>query len=121
MITKTELDIDDCRELICLFIRQACSDYINFTFPRNKMERDALYTAESFLFDDDYYIQWGDKKYNLSDMFDLAAESNETPINVHAFREKIKKKVRQKMASLNSGVPVQISFDFNKIIEESYD
>lgn len=90
MSEYTNLNDHDCKEVIHLMVKQAVSDYVHFFFPKNRKQRKALYTAEGFLFDDDYLVQWGDSELNLEDLLFLLAENND-PININLLREQIRR------------------------------
>ena len=93
---KTQLDGEDCKELLQLLINQTISDYIHFFCPKDRKQRKALYTAEAFLFDDDYYVDWGEGiEYNLNDMLMLVNEKDRQPINITLMREAIKAQAYQ--------------------------
>jgi hypothetical protein len=87
---KEELNGDDCKELLFLLVNQAISDYVHLFATKNRKERKALYTAEGFLFDDKYTINWGGLDHNLSDLLSLLSEEDSDPIDIGLMRDQIK-------------------------------
>ena len=77
--------IDECRYLILKMIEQAVRDYISLGNSSAPIERYYYETACEFLFDDDYYIDYGGVDRNLRDLLDIL------DINVDWFRERVVK------------------------------
>ena len=61
-------DIEECRVLILKVVEQAIRDYITLADQIPKGKRELWETARDFIFDDDYFIFWGDKELNLEEL-----------------------------------------------------
>ena len=117
---KTELDYDDIKELIFLMIRQAQSDYIHYFFPKNGKQKKALGTAEGFLFDDNYSIDFGGQERTLKDLLDIINEHDREPMNIDLMRTEVNKKAYQhNMLGLNEKKDAQITLDLLGVIRDN--
>ena len=63
--------IDECRYLILKIVEQAVRDYLTLENSKAPIDRVYFETAQGFLFDDDYRIQWGDMIVSFNDMLDF--------------------------------------------------
>jgi hypothetical protein len=77
--------IDECRILILKMIEQAIRDYLSLRGSSAPIEQVYYHTACEFLFNDDYYIDYGGVDRNLEDLLDIL------DINITWFRERINK------------------------------
>lgn len=59
---------DETRILFLRLIERSILDYVNLAKSQAPIEQQYFQTAEGFLFDEDYYIWWGDYQLNLEDM-----------------------------------------------------
>ena len=82
-------DRDDCRILLYKIIEQAVRDYVNlYRFIDNKSIEN-WESAVSFLFEEEYYIDWGDYPINLKEI--LA----ELDIDLEWFRDRTDRKFEE--------------------------
>jgi hypothetical protein len=54
-----ELSVQDCKIIILKILEQAVKDYIAFDQSTEEQERIAYQTAQAFLFDPSYTLDWG--------------------------------------------------------------
>lgn len=112
---ELELDIEDCKYIMYKVIKQATEDYVYFYFPANRKQEREFLSAEAFLFNDDHYIDWGGKEYNLNDFLVILNDSKcREPINVNLLREQIRRQAyernfEEKKVKKNA----QYTLDFN--------
>ena len=117
---KTELDQDDIKELIFLMIRQAQSDYIHYFFPKNDKQKKALGTAEGFLFEDDYYIDFGGRECTLKDLLQVINEYDREPMNIELMRTEVKRKAYEhNITKQNIKHNAQITLDLLGVIRDN--
>jgi len=117
---KSELDYDDIKELIFLMIRQAQSDYIHYFFPKNSKQKKALGTAEGFLFNDDYRIDFGGRDCTLKDLLDIINEDDREPMNVDLMRTEVKRKAYEhNLLGSNEKKDAQITLDLLGVIRDN--
>lgn len=70
-VNRTVPEIDECRNILLQVIKQAMDD-IQVYRNKTKPEHVEIYqTAHDFLFDDEYYIQWGDIELNLDQICEI--------------------------------------------------
>lgn len=116
-----DLNFEECKELMGMTIDQAVTDYVLFFYPKTQKQRKALSSAEGFLFDDTYKLNWGGKEYSLEDMLlVLNDEDKRKPINVGSLRKAVKKKtynynIEQKKIKKSA----QITLDFMGVLREN--
>lgn len=64
-LREMPLILSDVRYYLLKVIEQAKRDIINYCTSRNFVEKEDYDSAVGFLFDDEYFIQWGDLELNL--------------------------------------------------------
>lgn len=69
MISNTP-HLDECRLLILKVIEQAIKDFLNLEYSTAPIEQYHYQTAVQFLFNKDYYIDWGTKVQTLTELLD---------------------------------------------------
>ena len=77
---------DECRLIILKLIEQTIRDYLSLEHATTTSEKWYFNTAECFLFEDEYRIDWGGEDRSLRDFLDLL------DIDIVWFREKVLKK-----------------------------
>ena len=82
---RTLPHIDECRILILKIIDQAIRDYLNLEHSNSPSERRYYEEACEFLFDADYYIDYGGVDKNLQDLLDIL------DIDIEWMRERVVK------------------------------
>lgn len=69
-VDRTAPDIQECRLIILHTINQAVKDYENFREKTKPEDREIFETADGFLFDDNYLVDWGDRPVGLRKLCD---------------------------------------------------
>ena len=64
-------DIEQCRYLILKVLEQADRDYTSLSSSQVPNERLQYRIAEAFLFEDEYYLWWGDKELKTEELLDI--------------------------------------------------
>lgn len=71
IVNRTTPELDECRNILLQVIKQAMDDIQAFK-DKTKPEQVEIYqTAYLFLFDDDYFIKWGDIELNLEQICEI--------------------------------------------------
>lgn len=65
VVNRTFPAPDECNHLFLHLIRQSIEDFKQLKNKTKEEYREAFLTASGFMFDDDYYIDWGEKQINL--------------------------------------------------------
>lgn len=89
--TSTIPCLDECRLLILKIIEQSIRDYLSLGQSSIPIEQYYYETACGFLFDDDYYIDYGGIDRNLTDLLDIL------DIDIQWLREKVVKKKNERI------------------------
>jgi len=63
--------IDECRYLILKIIEQAVRDFISLEDSTAPIDQNHYETACSFIFDNDYVIDYGDEQKTITDLLDI--------------------------------------------------
>jgi len=116
-----DLNFEECKELMGITIDQAVTDYVLFFYPKTQKQRKALSSAEGFLFDDTYKLNWGGKEYSLEDMLLVVNdEDKRKPIDVGSLRKTVKKKAYNYNIEQNKiKKSAQITLDFMGVVREN--
>lgn len=88
---KSLPEIDECRYILLRLVEQSVRDYLSLEGAAAPVERWYFATAECFLFEDEYRIDWGGVDKSLSDILDIL------DIDIDWFRDKVKKLKRKKV------------------------
>lgn len=91
-INQTEPELDECRSLFLLMIKQAAEDFILFRNKTQEEHREIFYTASGFLFDPSYTFNWGDKDISLDE---VAEQLN---LNVNWIRKRIASQIEVRLS-----------------------
>ena len=83
MINDLTPNLDECRLLIFKIIEQAVRDYFGLSKSNIPIEQEYYQTACEFLFDNNYFISYGDTEQNLESLLQILN------IDLQWFREKI--------------------------------
>jgi hypothetical protein len=86
-------DDEECKFLLLKVIEQAVRDFISFADSTEPELVEICLEARSFLFDDDYYIDWGEQELNLATIMDIL------DIDIEWFRSKTRQKLLLKEVS----------------------
>jgi hypothetical protein len=101
-VNRTEPKLDECKTLLLHVIKQAVDDYQSFKDKTREDHKEIWLTASGFIFNDDYYIHWGDKEINLEQICDLLS------LEVNWVRSRISQQLEVKLK--NDGVVVAKRF-----------
>lgn len=88
-------NIEEYRFLILKVVEQAVRDYLLLSSSELPSDIYLWKTAESFIFDSEHMIMWGDLELTLEDLL------NVIDIDVDWFREKVTKRFQQKHGENN--------------------
>jgi hypothetical protein len=83
-------DEEQCRFLILKVLEQAMRDYVSFYDSIIHKEIAFWESAEAFLFDDEYYILWGNLELTIEELLDLVN------LDIIWVREQAKKKLKER-------------------------
>ena len=116
-----DLNFEECKELMGMTIDQAVTDYVLFFYPKTQKQRKALSSAEGFLFDDTYKLNWGGKEYSLEDMLLVVNdEDKRKPIDVGSLRKAVKKKAYSYNIEQDKiKKSAQITLDFMGVVRDN--
>jgi hypothetical protein len=89
-------NLDECRLLIFKIIEQSIRDYLSLKGSSAPIEQEYYHTACEFLFNNNYYIDYGGIDLNLEDFLNILN------IDLQWFREKIIKIKNQKIISFRN-------------------
>ncbi len=64
-------NVEECRYVIFRTIEQAVKDYMNLEDAKSDEEKFNYESAKEFIFDDDYFMQWGDVEIRSTDLMDI--------------------------------------------------
>ncbi len=78
---------EECRFLLIKIVEQSVRDYTSLADSEEPELIDICKEARDFIFDDDYYIAWGDLELNLPMILEIL------DIDVGWFRDKTRKKL----------------------------
>lgn len=70
-VNRTEPKLDECKALLLHVIKQAVDDYQSFQNKTRDDHKEIWTTASGFIFDNEYYIQWGEQEINLEFICEL--------------------------------------------------
>jgi len=70
-LEKINIYTDETRYLIYKIVEQAIRDYLSLYNAKTLADKFDYQTAVSFLFDDNYTINWADEEKNLEDLLDI--------------------------------------------------
>lgn len=88
------LEEDDARFIILKVLDQSIRDYITLYNAVSQKEKEDWETANLFLFENDYTIDWGEWEITPTELLDLV------DVNIEWVRDQTKKKLEDK---LNNG------------------
>lgn len=83
-------DIEECKFLLLKIIEQAVRDYVSFADSTEPELIEICQEARDFIFQDDYYIDWGERELNLQIIMDIL------DIDIEWFRKKTREKLLRK-------------------------
>lgn len=92
-VNRTEPKLDECKSLLLHVVKQAVDDYQSYKDKTRDDHREIWVTASGFIFDDDYYINWGDRQLNLEQICDFIG------LEVSWVRNKISQQLEVKLKS----------------------
>jgi hypothetical protein len=85
-VNRTTPQLDECKNVLLHVIKQAVDDYENLKHSAKSEHIEIWESANQFLFDDDYFINWGDKEINLEQICDFIG------LDVDWVRKRMKKR-----------------------------
>lgn len=83
-------DRDQCRFLILKILEQAMRDYVSLYASEVPSEQQSWASAEAFLFEDEYYLMWGDLELSATEFLDLV------DLDIAWVREQASKKLKDR-------------------------
>jgi hypothetical protein len=83
-------DPEECKFLLLKVVEQSVRDFVSLADSIEPELRETCKEARDFIFDDEYYIDWGDKQLNLPMILELLE------IDTEWFRDKARKKLLEK-------------------------
>jgi hypothetical protein len=97
-LEKYTVYLEEAKQVILELIEQAIRDYVNLPYSTNERDQFDYQTAEAFLFDDEYTIQWGDYECSFQQLLDfLDCEAmNYDRLNIDCARRNAIKRRRDK-------------------------
>ena len=78
---------EECKFILFKVVEQAVRDLVSLENSEEPELIERCREARDFIFDDDYYIAWGDEEFNLQIILDLLG------IDLEWFRDKTRKKL----------------------------
>lgn len=102
---EVAINIDECKYLILKMIEQTVRDFINLEHSSVPIEIQYYESACQFLFDDEYYIDYGGTDKNLENLLDIL------DINIKWFRERV---VKIKNSKIDKRVKKRKNHDWSK-------
>lgn len=70
-VNRLTPEVDECRNLFLHLIKQAVDDYESYRYSTKDEHMEIWNSANEFLFDDNYYINWGEMEINLEQICDF--------------------------------------------------
>jgi hypothetical protein len=101
VVNRTEPKLDECRSLLLHIVKQAVDDYESFKMKTKEEHQEIWRSANSFIFDDDHYIKWGDKEINLDQICDLLG------LNIDWVRNRISQRLELKLTKDGVLIPAR--------------
>lgn len=92
------LDYEECCYLLMKIVEQAIRDYCLLPWSNIPYKQWHWETAKDFLFEDDYYIQWGDQEMTLGNICEILAYSEKSCIDVDWIRRKTRERYEAEKA-----------------------
>ncbi len=83
-------DIEECKFLLLKVVEQAVRDYCSFADSVEPELIDICKEARDFIFDDEYFIEWGGRELNLQIIMDIL------DVDIDWFRKKTRHKLLTK-------------------------
>ena len=83
-------DIEECKFLLLKVVEQSVRDYVSLADSIEPDLQEVCKEARDFIFNDEYYIDWGEKQLNLPMILELLE------IDTEWFRGKARKKLLEK-------------------------
>lgn len=90
-VNRTDPQLDECKSLLLHVVKQAVDDYQSFKNKTREDHQEIWMTASGFIFDDDYYINWGEQQINLDQICDVLG------LEVNWVRNKISQQLEVKL------------------------
>lgn len=100
-VNRTEPKLDECKTLLLHVIKQAVDDYRAFKDKTREDHQEIWVTASGFIFDDNYYIDWGDQQLNLDQICDFVG------LEVNWVRNRISQQLEVKLKNDGLVAPVR--------------
>lgn len=93
VVNRTLPEIDECRNILLHVVKQAIDDVQDYRF-KTKLEHVEIYqSAHSFLFDDDYFIDWGDNEDGSFTELNLEQICELLNLDIDWIRQKISEQI----------------------------
>lgn len=80
-------DIEECKFLLLKMVEQAVRDFVSFADSDEPELIEICKEARDFLFEDEYFIEWGGRELNLQIIMDIL------DIDLEWFRKKTREKL----------------------------
>lgn len=86
------LNYEECCFLLLKVVEQAIRDYSLLEYSNLPYKDFYWQTARDFLFDDDYFLDWGDLKLNLGRICEILNYSEKSFLDIDWVRRKTKER-----------------------------
>jgi hypothetical protein len=83
-----ELNYEEACYLLVKVIEQAVRDYCQLEWSNIPYKKFYWETARDFIFEDDYFIQWGDSELNLGQICEILCYAKKSHIDIDWIRRK---------------------------------
>lgn len=80
-------EIDECKTILLHVVKQAVDDYQAFKNSERPEHIEIWESANTFLFSDDHYIDWGDRQFNLEEICEFMG------LEIHWVRRRIQRQL----------------------------
>ncbi len=87
-------DIEECKFLLLKMVEQAVRDFVSFADSDEPELKEICKEARDFLFEDEYFIEWGGRELNLQIIMDIL------DIDLGWFRKKTREKLLTREVSV---------------------
>lgn len=93
-------ELDECKILILKIIEQSIRDYMSLQYSTAPIEQFYYQTAEAFIFDDEYTINYGTQEKTIRDLCDIVS------VDIIWLRDKVRrfKEIRAREFSISGTI-----------------
>jgi hypothetical protein len=95
------LDYEECCYLLLKVVEQAIRDYCQLEWSNIPYRKWHWETAKDFIFEDDYFIQWGSEELTLGNICEILSSSEKSNIDLDWIRRKSQEKYLEEKKKRN--------------------